>query len=539
MTGIVPALSEGTSAVSSQTKTSGDAGLTPPAAFGAGLLNREPTGWHAAVRPDRTACIALATGERVTYRALEGRISACAGNLCALLGPLIGERIAFLGRNSIDLVVLALACQRAGAIFVPLNWRLTGAELAGLLADCTPRLLVHDAEFADGAGIAAAGLPALVVRGDAGGELFAARGLPAPAEVPSDAAAPCTLLYTSGTTGRPKGAIVTRAGAFCNSVNFAFVGELGPDCTILSDAPMFHTVGLFATVRSALTLGTTLVISDRFLPEQTLRAFSDPALGITHYFGVPQIALALRAHPFFPSADLSRLRAIFVGGAPVSRALIEDFLAQGVKVVNGYGSSEAGTVIHMPIDAAALAARPGAIGLPVPLLDTRIVRADGSEAEAGDVGELWLRGPAVTPGYWNNPSATAAAIQGGWFRTGDAVRRDADGFFWLVDRIKDMYISGGENVYPAEVENVLWELPNIADVAVIGVAHPVWGETGEAFVVVREDAVLTKDDVRRFCDGRLARYKHPTTIRFVEAIPRTASGKIQKHRLRNLHTADP
>ena len=539
MTGIGPARSGGISAVSSQTQTRGNAGLAPPAAYDAGLLNQEPTAWHATVRPHRTACVALATGERVTYRELDARIAACAANLGAQLGQLVGARIAFLGRNSIDLIALALACQRVGAIFVPLNWRLTGAELASLLADCTPRLLVHDAEFAEAAGIAAADRPALVVRDRAGGELFAALGHPASADALGDPAAPCTLLYTSGTTGRPKGAIVTRAGAFCNSVNFAFVGELGPDCTILSDAPMFHTVGLFATVRSALTLGATLVISDRFLPEQTLRAFSDPGLGITHYFGVPQIALALRAHPFFPSADLSRLRAIFVGGAPVSRALIEDFLADGVKVVNGYGSSEAGTVIHMPIDAAALAARPGAIGLPVPLLDTRIVRADGGEAQAGEVGELWLRGPAVTPGYWNNPSATAAALQDGWFRTGDAVRQDADGFFWLVDRIKDMYISGGENVYPAEVENALWELPGIADVAVIGVAHPVWGETGEAFVVVRSDAALTEADVRRFCAGRLARYKHPTRIHFVEAIPRTASGKIQKHRLRGLHAADP
>jgi fatty-acyl-CoA synthase len=501
----------------------------------AGFLSEEPTRYHALCRPDKLACVELSTGTRLTYGELDARIESCAAQLRKLPDGAVGERVAFVGRNGIDLVVLSMACHRAGAVFVPLNWRLTGAELKVLVAGCTPRLLIYDAEFARAALEAADGAAGPTVSERTLAAVFD-RGTTAatpPARI--DPTAPCTLLYTSGTTGRPKAAIITRAGAFFSSLNFIFVGELGPDCTLLSDAPMFHTVGLFATVRTALTVGATLVISDRFAPEVTLRAMSDPALDITHYFGVPQIALALRNDPGYASADLSRLRAIFVGGAPPSRTLIEDFLADGVKLVNGYGLSEVGTVMHMPLDAAALAARPGSVGFPGPLVETRIVRLDGAEAEADEVGELWLRGPSVTPGYWKDPQATAAAFQDGWYRTGDLARRDAGGFHWLVDRLKDMYISGGENVYPAEVENVLWELAGVADVAVLGVPHEVWGETGVAFIVARDGATLSETDVRAFCNDRLARYKHPTEVRFVEAIPRTASGKIQRHLLRDLH----
>jgi fatty-acyl-CoA synthase len=480
------------------------------------------------MRPHGTACVELATGARLTWRELAARVAGCAANLAALPGGAVGERIAWLGRNSIDMVVVNLACQRAGAIFVPLNWRLTGPELAGVLADCTPRLLLHDREFASLAGLAAGDLVAIQDRGDAA--VFAPASPLPHADLP--ASSPCTLLYTSGTTGRPKGAIVTRSGAFFSGLNFAFVGGVGPDCAILSDAPMFHTVGLFATVRTAVTVGATLVISDRFLPEQTLRALSDPALRITHYFAVPQIAATLRAHPDYRRADLSRLHGIYVGGAPLAPSLAEAFLADGVRLVNGYGMTEAGTVMHMPNDAAALAARPAAIGVPGPLVEVVIARPDGSAAAPDEVGEIWLRGPAVSPGYWNNPAATQAAFTAGWLRTGDAARRDAGGFYWLVDRLKDMYITGGENVYPAEVENLLRGHPAVADAAVLGVPHPAWGEAGAAFVVLRPGASLDAAEALAFCDGRLARYKHPATVRFVDEIPRTASGKIQKHLLR-------
>jgi fatty-acyl-CoA synthase len=498
-----------------------------------GFLSDEPTRYQALCRPDRIACVELATGARLTFRELDARIANCAARLHSLPGGAIGERVAYIGRNSIDLVVLAFACHRAGAIFVPLNWRLTGVELRALIAGCTPRLLIHDTEFSSAATEAARDAVGLELHARLRAQVFDTTHTASVPPARLDPAAPCTLLYTSGTTGRPKAAIITRGNAFFSALNFAFIGELGPDCTILSDGPMFHTVGLFATVRTAMTVGATLVISDRFAPAATLRALSDPALGITHYFGVPQIALALRNHPDYARADLSRLRAIFSGGAPLSRSLLEAFLADGVTLVNGYGLSEVGTVMHMPVDAAMLATRPGSVGLPAPLIDVRIVRLDGSEAGMDEVGEVWLRGPSVTPGYWHDPQATAAAFADGWYRTGDLARRDADGFHWLVDRLKDIYISGGENVYPAEVENVLWSHPDIADVAILGAPHSVWGETGVAFIVLREGATLDAAAVLEFCAARLARYKHPTAIRFVDAVPRTASGKIQRAVLRD------
>lgn len=500
----------------------------------AGLISDEPTRYHALCRPDKLACVELATGARLSYRGLATRVENCAAALQALPGGACGERIAILARNSIDFVVLALACQRAGAVFVPLNWRLTGVELAALLASCTPKLLIYEQEFEPTAIEAASGCSELLIGERSKAAIFAAQSVLPPQPVRAEGAAPWTLLYTSGTTGRPKAAIVTRSGAFYSALNFSLIGELTQDSAILSDAPMFHTVGLIATLRTAVTVGATLVISDRFDPGTTLRALSDSALKITHYFGVPQIAAALRNHPDYAVSDLSRLRAIFVGGAPLPRALLDAFLSDGVKLVNGYGSSEAGTVMHMPIDAAALAARPGSIGLPGPLIETRIVGIDGRDVAENEVGELWLRGPSVTPGYWRDPEATAAAFSDGWFRTGDLVRRDAGGFHWLVDRLKDMYISGGENVYPAEVENVLWDLPAIADVAVLGVPDARWGEAGVAFIVRREGAAITEADVLAFCAGRLARYKHPSKVRFVAAVPRTASGKVQRQRLRQL-----
>lgn len=503
----------------------------------AGFISAEPIRFHAVWRPDKLACIELATGARATYRELDARIEGCAAHLQSMPGGAIGERVAFIGRNGIDLVVLAFACQRAGAVFVPLNWRLTGAELQALVAGCTPKVLIHDTEFAHAAAEAVRDVPGLELFERTRAPVFAGGGSAAPVRL--DAAAPCTLLYTSGTTGRPKAAIVTRGGAFFGALNFSFVAEFGPDCTIMSDAPMFHVVGLFAATRTAMTLGATLVITEQFDPAATLRAFSDPALVITHYFGVPQIAAALRNHPDYARADLSRLRAFFVGGAPLPRALLEAFLGDGVKLVNGYGSSEAGTVMHMPIDAAMLAARPGSVGVPAPLIETRIARLDGSEVGIDEVGELWLRGPSVTPGYWQDPEATAAALHDGWYRTGDLLRRDAAGFHWVVDRLKDMYISGGENVFPAEVENVLSGHSGIADVAVLGVPHDVWGEVGVAFIVRRDGTAPDESGVRGFCLDKLARYKHPASVRFVDAIPRTASGKIQRQKLRALLARPP
>lgn len=505
-----------------------------------GLVKDDPILYRARVAPDRPALFEIATGRELTYAELDTRIARCAGFLKELLGPRQdGARVAMLARNSMDSIVLAFACQRAGAIYVPLNWRLNAAELRPILADCAPALLVHDEEFAAVAASIASAVSQMTTLSTADSpDGLAARieaGAPA-GPVAADADAACVLLYTSGTTGQPKGVIITRRNAFFAAVNFSFVGEIGPGSVALCDLPFFHTIGLIAVARTTLMLGGTLVISDRFTPARTLAALADPQLAVTHYFAVPQIALALRNDPAYSAAALGGLHALFVGGAPLTQALIASYLADGVALVNGYGMSEAGTVLHVPIDRRAVKDNPGSVGLPAPLLDIRIVDEEGREVKEGEIGELWLRGPAVTPGYWNKPRETAAAFTDGWYRTGDLGRREANGFYRIVDRLKDMYISGGENVYPAEVEAVLASHPAVLDAAVVGVPDSRWGECGLAYIVLRPGATATGDEIAGHCAARLAAFKRPARILLVETIPRTASGKVQKHVLRQFHS---
>ena len=498
-----------------------------------GLISADPIAYRHATYPRHLACIELSTGRKLTYAELDDLVARGAGWLAAN-GAGSGARVALLGRNSIEAVILTMACQRLGAIFVPLNWRLTASELGPMMADAAPALLVVDAEFEDVA--KEAGGAARLVRRDGAEGLLARIATAAPA-LPARVAADETalLLYTSGTTGRPKGVIVTRRNAFFAALNFAFVGAVGPQTVALLDLPMFHTIGLVAVTRTTLTMGGTLVISDRFIPERTLAALGDPALGVTQYFCVPQMAAALRDSPAFDGRKLDRLQAIFVGGAPVPRPLIDAWLGDGVPLANGFGMTEAGTVIHVPTDPDAVRENPGALGLAAPLLEVRLVGADGHEVPDGTPGELWLRGPSVTPGYWRNPEASAAAFTDGWYRTGDLLLREPNGYYRLVDRLKDMYISGGENVYPGEVEAVLLSHPEVADAAVIGVPDERWGEAGVAHVVLRHPGAVDEAALLAFCAPRLARYKRPGRIFIADAIPRTASGKALKHMLRAQH----
>jgi fatty-acyl-CoA synthase len=278
-----------------------------------------------------------------------------------------------------------------------------------------------------------------------------------------------------------------------------------------------------------------LILSDRFTPATTLARLSDATLGVTHYFCVPQMAAAMRQDPAYMTTSLSRLKAIFTGGAPLPRPLVEAYLADGVTLVNGYGMSEAGTVIHMPLDAQTSRRHAGCIGFPAPTMSTRIVDRDGRDVASGQDGELWIKGPAVTPGYWNQPEATARAFTDGWFHTGDVARQEDGGLYRLLDRSKDMYISGGENVYPAEVEAVLLAHSDVLEAAVIGAPHPRWEECGVAFLVARPGSALGPAEVLACCEERLARFKHPAYVNFVDQLPRTASGKVQKDVLRKLH----
>ncbi len=480
----------------------------------------DPLARTAARRSQALAVVDLAAGARLSYAALDLLIGRAAGWIADRLGGRPeGERVAYLGRNGIELLVLALGAERCGAIFVPLNWRLAAPEIAALIADCTPALIVAQAEFVPL-------MPGLAAITGALREIEQAEARPR-----RDLAdeRPVLLLYTSGTTGKPKGAIVTAENADAAARNFIAVGEVAEHAVVFSDLPMFHTIGLIAVARSTLTVGGTLVLTDRFAASRTVATIGDAQLGVTHYFGVPVMAEALLREPGFDGAALVRLKAIFVGGAPLAPTLVARFLAVGVPLVNGYGMSEAGTAIHMPIDRKLIASSEGAVGRPAPEISARLV-ADGHDVRDGEIGEVWLRGPSVTPGYWNRPAETAAAFNDGWYRTGDLARRDAGGLYHIVDRLKDMYVSGGENVFPAEVEAVLLAHPGVVDAAVIGIPDARWGESGVALIVPRGD--LDAEALRAHCLARLAKYKCPARFIAVDAIPRSAAGKILKPALR-------
>jgi fatty-acyl-CoA synthase len=465
------------------------------------------------------------------FAALTGGVAA---RLQSQMSEPRGARVAGLSRNGIELLALMFACFRIGAVFVPLNWRLNPRELAELLADSGASLVYAQAEFAPllaGSTVPQHSLDAILDAPAAEVLVSNAAMTPAPPAGPDDQLA--MLLYTSGTSGRPKGVMLTLGNLRVASENFRRVADVRPESGLLCDAPMFHTIGLVAICHTSVIVGARLLLSPAFVAADTVDRIGDERLGISHYFTVPQVAQQMLQAPNFSAEKFRRLRALFLGGAPLSRELIENWSQHGVTVINGYGSSEAGTCIHMPLDnSLAQQRKHGSIGLPVPHMEVSLHDANGALVADGEVGEIWLRGPSITQGYWRLEAETRQAFSNGWFRTGDAAYRDADGFYFLVDRWKDMYISGGENVYPAEVEQVIAKLTGVAEVAVVGMPDPQWGEIGVAFIVMAPGAALTAEEVIRHVRANLATYKAPRRVEFVVSLPRTGSGKVRKSELR-------
>ncbi|CAH2408486.1 acyl-CoA synthetase [Mesorhizobium escarrei] len=492
---------------------------------------------HAARRPEALAAVNLENGRRLTYRMFDRRIATLARHLQEACAVSPGVRVALLAHNSTDTFELQFACFRLGAIFVPLNWRLALPELDAIIGDCTPAVLIYDPEFADVADELTRrhGIVHRLLRGPEKSPyeraIAAAQPLAAPHRLTHDAV--CTILYTSGTTGVAKGSIATHGMNFWNAMNCIGVAVLSPQTVLLCVLPLFHAAGLNIYANPTFYAGGTVAVTRRFDAGEALRQLADPMLGVTHLHGVPAHYQAMAAHADFAAADLSNVVGAFVGAAPVPVPLLDTWRRKGVVLRQNYGMTETGPLI-LNLEAADAARKVDSAGKPVMHVEVRVVADAARDAALGEVGELWVRGPAVTPGYWNQPEATRAAFaEGGWLRTGDAVRVDEEGFVTIVDRWKDMYVSGGENVYPAEVENVLYSHPEVAEAAVIGVPDSRWGEVGCAIVVRKNGAAVTEAELLAHCATALARYKVPRTAMFVEALPRSAVGKVHKPTLRH------
>ncbi|MHA6781634.1 acyl-CoA synthetase [Pseudonocardia saturnea] len=496
------------------------------------MRNRGIGGWparRAQMSPGRPAFVH--DDARTTYAEVHERATRLAAQLRAA-GVRHGDRVAYLGPNHPAFAETLFATHLLGGVFVPLNWRLAAPEITYMIEHSGASVLVRGTDTA--APVDAAAMRAIVALRDPGpGEIdyepWLRAGDPAPIDEPVDPDEPALILYTSGTTGRPKGAVLTHANVVWNSVNIMIGVDIASDEVTLISAPLFHVAALNQTLLPTFMKGGCSVI----MPSWGVDACYDliEEHRVTWMFGVTTMFAEFARSPRWPGADLSSLRTLMSGGAPVPQALIQTYHDRGLVFCQGYGLTETAPGATF-LEARESVAKAGSAGVPVFFADVRVVRPDLTDAEVGEPGEVLVRGPNVTPGYWADPAATAAAFTDGWFHSGDVATVDRDGHLHIVDRLKDMYISGGENVYPAEVEGVLFEHAAVAECAIIGVPHEKWGEVGKAFVVLHPGATAGVPQLQEHLRDRLAGYKVPVEFELVASLPRTGSGKVLKGRLR-------
>jgi fatty-acyl-CoA synthase len=488
--------------------------------------------WPARVartRPDGVAMIHL--GVSTTFAEVAERTARLANALRAK-GIGRGDRIAYLGHNSSALAETLFAAARLGAVFVPLNTRLAPPETAYILRDCEPSLFVWGPSFentVEHPDVKALGIPTVAVGEDPRAGEFEAllrSGDPTPLDEPISHDDLVMIQYTSGTSGHPKGVMMTHGNITWNVLHVILDMDLTQGTVALVAAPMFHTAGLNVHFLPTFLKGGTALIEESWRPERMLDLIAEHR--VTYLFGVTSMYQSLAQSPRWAEADLSSVSVAESGGSPLPEVLLRTYADRGVAIIQGFGLTESspGATILPPADTVR---KLGSAGLPHTFADARIVRPDFTTADVDEVGEILVQGPNVTKGYWRNEEATKAAfVDGDWLRTGDLARVDSDGYIYIVDRLKDMIISGGENVYPAEVEAAIVAHPAVDEAAVIGVPDARWGEVGRAVVTLRPGASLTPEELLGFLDGRIARYKIPKSAVIVEALPHNASGKLVK-----------
>jgi len=491
---------------------------------------------NAAFAPDKAAV--RFAGAELSYAALARRIAAAARALKSQLGVGAGDRVAVLAANHPDTLVLLYACARLGALLVPLNWRLAVPEQLYILGNAQVKALVLEEAFAPVIAPLRKVLPDVRIVGldfapDSGRALGGLlEGASGDGRTPGvDTSAPLLIVYTSGTTGHPKGAVLRQEALACNGVMSQHMHDMTAQDHVLTVLPLFHVGGLNIQTTPALHLGATVTLHPRFAPEATLEAIARDRPTLTVL--VPATIQALLEHPRWADARLDSLRCVATGSTQVPQRLVDAFTSRNVPVLQVYGSTETCPVaIYTRL--AGDWRRPGSTGLPGLLCEARIVDDAGRELPAGAAGEVVVRGPNVLAEYWGNPAATAEALREGWFHSGDIGTRDADGHFFIHDRKKNLIISGGENIYPAEVERVLLTHPAIADAAVIGRPDAKWQEVPVAYLVCRAGVAAEPAEIERFCLAELARYKVPREYVFVASLPRNVMGKVQHFRLEEL-----
>ena len=504
------------------------------------MIHGDVLGERARLTPDRTALVLVDSGERLTYRQLDERAARCARAWREGLGLGRGDRVGILAHNRAEYVEAFCAAGKSGVVLVTLGTRLTAHELTHIVADAGLRALLYDGGFAETvealrgrvevehwvaldepAAPADRSWAALV-------EGFTAAGFERQGCDPEDA---YCLLYTSGTTGAPKGVVIPHRQVAWNGYNTAVSWQLRQDDVSPVFTPLYHAGGLMAFLVPLFTVGGTVVVHGGFDVDEIWRTIE--AEGCTVVLGVPTIWKMLMEAPGFASADLSRVRAFYSGGAPLPHYIIDAYQARGVVFKQGFGMTEVG-VNCFSMTAEESRRKIGSIGKPLMFTEVRLVDEAGNDVGVDQVGELLFRGPHVCRGYWNNPEATAAALDPeGWFHSGDLARRDAEGFFYVAGRRKEMIISGGVNVYPAEIEAALLLHPEVADAAVVALPDERWGEIGVAFVVPLPGHQPGPEQLTAHLAERLAKFKIPKRFELVAELPRTAYGKVVKGELRD------